>query len=148
VTRGKTTRHPPTPKEPQKENVHSPGNGAIDWHLLSCLQGCHWLKMLLFNFQTALRQANWATPNISMQFLPKWPKSDSLLVGAPRMPNSLVCAANMLTASGAVKPRCTPHPKSTSRQHGFCPSSRNIYKKISRGLNPSVTSSDSVKTGR
>jgi hypothetical protein len=33
------------------------GAAQLISNLLSCLQGCHWLKMLLFNFQTALRQA-------------------------------------------------------------------------------------------
>jgi hypothetical protein len=33
------------------------GAAQLIGNLLSCLQGCHWLKMLLFNFQTALRQA-------------------------------------------------------------------------------------------
>ena len=33
------------------------GAAQLIGNRLSCLQGCHWLKMLLCNFQTALRQA-------------------------------------------------------------------------------------------
>jgi hypothetical protein len=35
------------------------GTAHLIGNLISYLQGCHWLKMLLFNFQTAMLQALW-----------------------------------------------------------------------------------------